>query len=181
MKMNSSPPRVMSADLVYVSALFGDTDDVDRALAALSLAGLPRDRIEVAVSPEAARRFYAGQARGTGRETLRYAGVGGIVGLIVGSAAALGLLATGASTGPVSAALVQLLGPNVTTIGGALAGGAVGAFVHRAQPFRLARAAGVADAVVVVVTTKPGEEAQEVAESLVRSGGRDVQQSNREA
>ena len=179
MKMISSPIRIHSADLTFVSALFDATADVERALASLSLAGLPRDRIEVAVSPEAAQRFYGGRARGTGRETLRYAGAGGIIGLIVGSGVALGLLATGASTAPVSAALVQLLGPNVTTIVGALAGGALGAFIRRAQPFRLARAAGVADAVVVVVTTKPGEEAQEVADSLTRCGGRDVEQSNR--
>ncbi|GAC1481849.1 MAG: hypothetical protein NVS1B4_26860 [Gemmatimonadaceae bacterium] len=157
-----------------VSALFYSAADVDRALSALSLAGLPRDLIDVVVSPKAALRFYRGRAQVPKRETLRYAAIGGLVGLTLGGVVALALLATGTTTTVASAALIQLLGPNLTTVLGAGLGAAVGAFVQRPALRKHARAASVDDAVVVVVVARAAMEAEAIAGSLARAGGRDI-------
>ena len=66
---------------VTVTALFYDAGDLERALDALYDAGTPRDLIEVVVSREAARLFYADSRgrrapRPPGRETWRFAAIG---------------------------------------------------------------------------------------------------------
>jgi hypothetical protein len=159
---------------IEVSAFVGSTASVDQALAALSVAGLPRDLVEVVVSRQAAERFYGGAVRPLGRETLRYAGIGGLVGLVLGGLLALGLVATGGFVTPGIGAVVQLLGPNVSTVLGAILGALVGAFVRRPAQARHARAAEAAEAILIVVLARTDREAAVVARALTDRGGREV-------
>src|SRR4029079_12016970 len=75
-----------SREPLAVTALFDTAAGVDAALDALYNAGMPRDLIDVVVSPEAAAHFRGGYVRGPGRETFRFAGIGGLTGLMLGAA-----------------------------------------------------------------------------------------------
>jgi hypothetical protein len=158
-----------------VSALFDDRAAVDRAVMALTSSGFPRDLIEVIVAPPAARRFYGGVARRPRREALRFAGIGGLVGLVLGAAIALAMLAVSGFAKPGLGALAQLLGPNVTTLLGVLVGGLIGAFVRRDPAPRHARAGESPEAILVVVRAGSNSEAAAVAVMLGSAGGQKVQ------
>lgn len=167
-------PRVTGdrTGMIDVSARFDSTAAVNGALVALSAAGLPRDLIEVVVAPAAAQRFYGGTVHGPGRETLRFAGIGGLVGL--GAAIALGMLALGGDATPGAAALVQLLGPNLATVTGAVVGGAIGMFVRRGPAPRHRPAGEAPDAILVLVRARSDAEARAIAPMLASAGGRDL-------
>ncbi len=156
-----------------VSAEFNTRESVDRAVLGISGSGLPRDLIEVVVSEGAAQRFYAGVARRPGRETMRYAGRGGLIGLVVGIAIALAMVALGAVRVSGMAAMIQLMGPNLTTIMGAVIGGLVGAFVQRPSAAWHARAAST-NAIVIVVLARDAAEADAAAHLLMTYGGLDM-------
>ena len=79
----------VSGEPLTVTALFDSAAGVDAALDALYTAGMPRDLIDVVVSPEAAAHFRGGFVRGPGRETFRFAGIGGLTGLLLGAATSL--------------------------------------------------------------------------------------------
>lgn len=153
-----------------VSALFPDGPAAEGALVALDASGLPRDLVEVVVSERAAH-LYPGRARPPGREALAYAGVGGLVGLVLGSAVSLGLLALPGLAELHGAIAVQLLGPNMTTIAGALLGGAVGLLRRRPLDPRYGRVAAAEPGILVAAVARGPEEASEVAGILERAGG----------
>ncbi|MFQ5827789.1 MAG: hypothetical protein ACE5JD_01345 [Candidatus Methylomirabilia bacterium] len=158
---------------IWVTALFDTKEAVDRALVHLLRAGLPRDLIEVAVSPQAAARFYARAVRTPGRQTLRYAVIGGFVGLIAGATLSLALIALPGLAAPFGIAIIQLIGPNLATLAGAALGGAIGIFVRRHPSHKHARAGLEPSAVLVVVHAQGMEDAAVLAELLSQSGGRD--------
>lgn len=155
-----------------VSAVFDDPDGVDRALVALIDAGVPRDLIDIVVSPAAADHFYPRTARGPGRETFRYAGIGGLTGLILSSILSVVLTAWPGGN-PTSTSVVQLLGPNIGTVGGAVIGALIGFFRHRAPEQRFRRAAEEPDAIVVVVASRASDENEDLAAILAEAGGRE--------
>ncbi|HYD52987.1 MAG TPA: hypothetical protein VEA99_10180 [Gemmatimonadaceae bacterium] len=160
-----------------LTALFDDRDAVDRAVDALYTAGTPRDLVEVVVSRDAARRFYADAPRAPrqpGRETFRYAGIGGLVGFLVGVGVGLVAVAMPGIEAPGGMAPVQILGPNMATIGGATIGAIIGLFRRQRPSARYARAAEAAGAIVLAVATRSAEEARLLAELLTAQGGRDV-------
>ena len=155
-----------------VSALFDSPEAVDQAVTALIRAGVPRDLIEIVVSPEAAGRFYGGRVRGLGRETMRFAGIGGLAGLILGAAISLVIIALPGFQDPGLEAIVQLIGPNFVTVAGALVGAAIGLFVRRRAELRFARDSEAPYAIVVVVVARSLDEEQALARILVANGGR---------
>jgi hypothetical protein len=162
-----------------VSALLDDAAAVERTLDALYTAGTPRDLVEVVVSREAARRFYADEkgkltARPPGRETWRYAGIGGLSGFIGGVAISLIMVAWPGIDAPGGLALVQLIGPNVGTILGAAVGALIGATRNRRPESRHARAAEAANAIVLAVAARGDAEAELLARLLEGQGGREV-------
>ena len=167
-------PRPRPVEGTTVSALFDDPSDVERALAALVRSGVPRDLIEVIVSPRAARRFYPERARAPGRDALRYAGAGALIGLIAGAALSLVLIAIPGFHEPGGLVFVQLLGPNLMTVAGAVVGAIVGLLVHRRAEPRHMRAVESPDAIVVVATARSAGEAAAVARSLRGTGGHDT-------
>lgn len=159
--------------LIPVSALFADHAAVERALPRLTGAGVPRDLIEVVVSPDAARRFYAGvRAAGT-RQTVRWAGIGGLVGLVISVALSLVIISLPEFVAPGTTAVVQLLGPNMGAVGGAALGGLLGYFRQRPAKPRHARAAESPDAVIVVVRARDAAQVDAIRQLLVTTGGRE--------
>ena len=162
-----------------VTTLFDDSASVERALDALYAAGTPRDLVEVVVSRDAAQRFYADArgkltARPPGRETWRYAGIGGLAGFVGGVIMSLIMVAWPGIEAPGGLALVQLAGPNVATMAGAAIGALIGATRHRRPNPRHARAAEAANAIVLSVAAREDAEAALLAQLLANQGGRDV-------
>lgn len=168
------PASTGSREPLTVTALFDSTAGVDGALDALYNAGMPRDLIDVVVSPEAAVHFQGGFVRGPGRETFRFAGIGGLTGLLVGAAISLTMVAWPGLDAPGGQAIAQLLGPNVGLVAGAALGASAGFFLHRAPDKRHARAADAAGAIVVVVATRSQAEGTLIARLLTECGGRDA-------
>lgn len=166
---------------ITLTALFDSPDAVDRALDALYTAGTPRDLVEVVVSREAAERFYgpaAGSARRAprppGRETFRYAGIGGAVGFVTGVVIGLVMVAMPGIHAPGGHYLVAVAGPNETTIGGAALGALVGFFRRQKPDPRFSRAAEASGAIVLAVATRGEREAALITRLLTGQGGRDV-------
>lgn len=153
------------------SAFFDAPAAVERGLTALTDVGLPRDLAEVVVTREGAERYYGGTARGPGRETMRYAGIGGLIGLVAGAGVALVMLAIGTSSTP-SAALVQLLGPNMATVVGACLGALTGALVRRKAERRHARVEKQAGAILLLALARSRGEAEILLAALTSQGGR---------
>jgi hypothetical protein len=171
-------PRAAPEPLT-VTTLFDDSTSVDRALDALYAAGTPRDLVEVVVSRDAAQRFYADArgkltARPPGRETWRYAGIGGLAGFVGGVIMSLIMVAWPGIDAPGGLALVQIAGPNVATMAGAAIGALIGATRHRRPNPRHARAAEAANAIVLSVAAREDTEATLLAGLLANQGGRDV-------
>ena len=162
---------------LLLTALFDDRDAVDRALDALYAAGTPRDLVEVVVSREAARRFYQDAPRiprRPGRETFRFAGIGGLVGFCVGVLVGLVSVAWPGVEAPGGLAPVQILGPNMATVAGAAIGAIVGVFRHQRPDPRFARAAEETGAIVMAVATRSEREAALLGQLIAAQGGRDL-------
>jgi hypothetical protein len=160
-----------------VTALFDEREAVDRALDALYSAGTPRDLVEVVVSREAAARLYASAPRAPrepGRETFRYAGIGGLLGFCGGVAMGLVLVAMPGVEGAGGMAPVQILGPNMATIGGAAIGALIGYFRRQRPNPRFARAAEESGAIVLAVSTRGEREAELLGNLVAAQGGRGV-------
>jgi hypothetical protein len=160
-----------------VTALFDDPGAVDRAVDALYAAGTPRDLVEVVVSREAAGRFYADAARAPrrpGRETFRYAGIGGLIGFIAGVAIGLVTVALPGIEAPGGMAPVQVFGPNMATVVGAAIGALIGYFRRQRPDPRHARAAEQSGAIVLAVAARSEDEARVLGEIVTANGGRDA-------
>jgi hypothetical protein len=160
-----------------VTALFDDRAQVDRAVAALYSAGTPRDLVEVVVSRDAAERHYADAPRGIrrpGRETFRYAGIGGLLGFVTGVVIGLVMVALPGIEEPGGMALVQVFGPNMATVVGAALGAVFGYFRHQRPNPRPARAAEQSGSILLAVATRSHEEAQVLGDIITANGGRDL-------
>jgi hypothetical protein len=160
-----------------VTALFDDRVHVERAVDALHSAGTPRDLVEVVVSRAAAERYYADVGRGLRRprrETFRYAGIGGLVGFIVGVGIGLVMVALPGMEDAGGMALVQVFGPNMATVVGAALGAVIGYFRRQRPNPRHARAAEQSGSIVLAVATRSHEEARVLGEIIIAHGGRDT-------
>ncbi|MFW6202491.1 MAG: hypothetical protein ACOC8B_07925 [Gemmatimonadota bacterium] len=174
MNQGADSPVAGGREAVTLSALFDSARDVDGLLRRLVRGGVPRDLVEVVVSPDAARRFYPDRRRAPRGDALRYAGAGALIGLMVGAAISLVLVALPGFYEPGGLVIVQLLGPNFMTAVGVVTGALVGLLVRRRVERRHARAAESPDAIVVVVTARTEEEAAAMARILRESGGREI-------
>jgi hypothetical protein len=161
---------------VCVSALLESPEAVNEALMRLSFLGIARDRIDVVVSPETARRYYPHEARRLGTYALRYAAVGALTGFLLTSALALAVVLLPGYADAGLLALVQLLGPNVGAIGGAAVGAAAGFFVRKAPRGPYHRALE-AEAIVLIVHDVSTSEGADIEGLLASIGGKDVQVS----
>jgi hypothetical protein len=162
-----------SRQFYATSALFEQSEAVEAALVTLVRAGVPRDLIDVVVAPEAAQRFYNGLAKSPGRTTLRYAGRGGLIGLLLGALISFAIIALPGFQSPGTVAIVQLLGPNLMTVLGAVIGGLVGLSGRGSPEQRHRRAGESPGSIVVAVQTRTRGEAEAMARLLVEGGGRE--------
>ena len=167
-------PTARRLEPVVITALVDSSEAVNDALRRLNDAGVPRDLIDVVVSPEAADRFYRGAARPARREVFRYAAIGGLAGLILSAVLSLAIVAMPGFESPGVTAVVQLLGPNIGTVGGAALGALFGTFRRRPPNRRYARAAEEASAILVAVRTPSTEGVATIERILTVAGGRDV-------
>jgi hypothetical protein len=156
---------------VPVSVTFTDPAAVERAVGALIDAAVPRDLIDIVVSPTAAQHFYQGIRTAGTRQTLRYAAIFGLVQLGVSSVVSLAAISLDDFVAPGATAVVQLLGPNMATMLGAGAGAIFGYFHHRSPRRYHARAAEEPDAIVVVVRASTVGQATALGELLEGIGG----------
>ena len=160
-----------------VTALFDDRVGVDRTVDALYSAGTPRDLVEVVVSRAAAEQHYADAGSGLrhpGRETFRYAGIGGLLGFIAGVVIGLVMVALPGIRDAGDMALVQVFGPNMATVVGAALGAVFGVFRRQRPNPRHARAAEESGSSVLAVATRSREEARVLGKIMGANGGRDV-------
>ncbi|MFW6079547.1 MAG: hypothetical protein ACODAE_08000 [Gemmatimonadota bacterium] len=174
MSRGADSPARGAREAVTLSALFDSVEEVDHTLRRLIRAGVPRDLVEVVVSADAARRFYPDRPRAPRGDALRYAGAGALIGLIVGAAISLVLVALPGFHEPGGLVIAQLLGPNFMTAAGVVVGALVGLLVRRRAERRHARAVESPDAIVVVVTARSDEETAALDRILRESGGREV-------
>jgi hypothetical protein len=156
-----------------VTASFRDPDQIQDALERLIRVGVPRDLVDVVVSPGAARRYYPEGAHDPGNDAFRYAGGGGLIGLLVGSIISLVLIMLPGFFDKGIIPYVQLIGPNFVTVSGALIGGLIGFFKRRPPNPHHARAAAEPDSIIMVVSLRSREEAERIALILARAGGRE--------
>ncbi len=176
----SSPARAGGrSKRIAVTGLFDTAEAVQGALEELVAAGLPRDLIEVVASPEAVERFYHGRALRSARDTFRWAGVGAIVGLLVGAAVSLALVALPGFRPPGLMAWVQLVGPNLATVTGAVLGAVYGWFRRRRpSPWHARLRDG--DGRILVAAFAHGEpEVEVVVRILGDAGGAEVRTEGR--
>lgn len=166
--------RGVTSEPFAVSGFLDGPDQVDDALIHLNEAGVPSDLVEVIVSTEGAERYYPSSARAPGSEALRYAGIGGLAGLITGSIVSLVLVAMPGFLEAGITAIAQLIGPNLATVGGAALGAVIGLFVRRRAEHRHRRIAEAPDRILLVVTTRSREEAGHLIRLLGSAGAHDV-------
>lgn len=166
--------RGVTREPFAVSGFLDGPDAVDAALIHLNEAGVPSDLVEVIVSPEGADRHYPTTARSPGTEAFRYAGIGGLAGLIAGSVVSLILVAMPGFLDAGITAVVQLIGPNFATVGGAALGAAIGLFTRRRAERRHRRIAEAPDRILLVVTTRSREEADHLTRLLGTAGAHEI-------
>lgn len=173
--MNIARPANTRTNRIPVTAFFDSVESVERALEQLNVVGFPRDRVEVAVRPAGAERFYGGRGRTGRRDTFRFAGIGGLIGLLYGAVLSLVLVSIPGFQEPGIMAWVQLLGPNFGTITGAMIGAVFGFFRHRKPPAWAARLSEAEDAILVTVIAQGNAEIDAARRILEEQGGRAVQ------
>jgi hypothetical protein len=158
---------------VAVSAFFEREGAVEDAILHLELCGVPRDRIEVVVSPEGARRWYGRRARAGRRQTLPGAGAGAVIGLMVGAAVGIAVVILPGRNPPSVVLLAQLLGPNAGSMLGALVGAVVGWFVPERPRPAWRRVVG-RSTILVVVEGCSAEEVSRIEAGLAAAGGAEL-------
>lgn len=157
------------------SAFFAEPEQVDRAVSELVDTGVPRDLIEVVVSPAANRAHFEGRAHRLGSQTMRFAGAGALIGLLVGVVLSLEIILAfpGAEPPARGLSIAQLLGPNVAMLAGLVIGAIIGALVRRPPAGPLARASE-RDEILVVARAQPPERVPAIVAALEQAGGHET-------
>ena len=159
--------------LATISGYVTSPEAAEMAVEVLTAAGIPRDLVEVAVSPSSDAKFYGGRARRLGTLALPYAAKGGLAGLLVSVILALEILILPGFELPEKLARVQLYGPNYGAVGGAILGAIIGTF-RRQKPKGVYGRACERDAILIVVHDRPSAEARLVARLIEELGVEDV-------
>lgn len=157
-----------------ISAFFPSKEAATRAMMALVSEAIPRSLIDVAVSPQANVRFFAGRGRRFRNSTFSFAGRGALIGLLVAATFTIALTLSAGLPEPGPLALVQLFGPNIgVVVGGAF--GALWALLRRVHPSRHHYRALERDAILLIVQLRPEEEVDRLEKILLQAGGEDIQ------
>lgn len=154
-----------------VTAVFPDRGATESAVSAALRAGLPRDRVEVVVTPAVAGREFGDVRPRPRHRAVVSAAVGGLIGLVLGILVGLVLVLLPGYHDPGGLAFAQLLGPNLTTLGGALVGAVIGFFRRGPPPPHHDRVDEAPDGVLVSVSARSEEEVELLARLLGEAGG----------
>lgn len=170
----------------FVSGVFDELEDAEKAVESLERRGYPRDEITVLMSDELRRKYWGDQAGNLeiekGTKAAKGLGtgsaIGGIIGAVVGAVAAAGtsLLIPGLGlvvAGPLAAALA---GAGAGSATGGLLGALVGAGMpeYRARYYEEKLKQG---GIVVGVEARTEKEAEEIEDELEDRGAEDVKQT----
>lgn len=174
-----------SGRLCFVSGVFDELEDAERAVAALERRGMPRDRVSVLMSEETRRRYATGNGNRLeiekGTKAAEGLGKGGAVGGVLGGVLGA-LLAVGTSVAIPGLGLV-VAGPLAGALAGAGAGGAAGGLIgalvgagipeYEAKHYEKRLKEG---AIVVGAEARTEEEADLLEKDLEALGAEDVKQ-----
>ena len=168
-----APPRRPRA--VPTWAYFRSAAQVDALLPELSRLGVPRDLVEVIVTPRGAASQYAGKALAP-RPTWKFVSLGGLLGLLGGAFGALVLIARPGFDDERTLAYALLFTPMITTTLGAL-GGFAASVLAPAKPaaWRTRIVPPGDDELLVVVRARGEEQVALVLDVLRQGGGREAQ------
>lgn len=153
-----------------VTALLADRAATESAVAELLRAGIPRDQVDVVVTPALASREFRDVRSRPRNRALVSAAIGGFVGLLLGSLLGLVLVWLPGVHDAGVLVFAQLLGPNVATLTGAVIGAVIGAFRRPEPSPRHARLEEDPGRILVTVTARSREEAALLAELLEQAG-----------
>lgn len=160
-------------DVATISGFVASPEAAEAAVEVLTASGIPRDLVEVVVSSTSDDRLYQGRARRLGTLALPYAGIGGLVGLLASVILSLQILVLPGFNLPERLARVQLLGPNIGALAGAIVGASIGA-LRRREPKGVYTRAAERDAILIIVLDRPRAEAPIVARLLEELDAEDV-------
>jgi hypothetical protein len=175
-----------SGRIKFVSGVFDDIHDAERAVVALQDRGYRKEDVTVLMSEETRRR-YLGEDTGElevekGTKAVKGLGTGGAIGGILGAVAG-GVAAVGTSLVIPGLGLV-VAGPLAAALAGAGAGGAAGGLLgtligagipeYRAKHYEERIKEG---GIVVGVEARSEKEADELEDKLEEFGAEDVKQS----
>lgn len=168
-------PTVRRPPVTPVYAYFTTPSEVKVVLPPLARLGVPRDFIDVVVTPPAADRMYSGKRRAM-RPLWRFASIGGLLGLGGGAFVAFVLIAWPgfAAAGPFAYAL--LFTPMITVAVGASIG-VIASFLTKRKPsdWRLRIPPPGNDEILVVVRARGEEQVGLVLQVLQEQGGSGAQ------
>lgn len=155
-----------------VSIVFDRREPLEGAIASLMEHGIARDLIEIVTGPATARRFFGDAIPLVPQQMLSDAGRGALIGLVASSilSALLVLVVPMAAVGPLT--LVQALGPNVGTLGGAAIGILVGALRPR-EPQDLYCRIRQTGGILMLVHCRSRDQAERLQGLLEPLGGHD--------
>jgi hypothetical protein len=157
------------------SAFFAGPEQVERVVADLVHADVPRDLIEVIVSPEANKAHYGGRARRLGSQTVRVAIAGALIGLLVGIMLSLEIILVFPGVEPPARELsiTQFLGPNVAMMIGLIIGAIVGSLMRR-RPLGPSARSRDREEILVAVRSVPQARVTDIAAKLEAAGGTEI-------
>ncbi|WP_027867717.1 hypothetical protein [Massilia alkalitolerans] len=171
----ASPSRAAEEQASFtVSAFFCDERQAHDAMWACLRLGVPRDLMDVAVSEDAAKQFFSGQAQPYRDGWFSWAGRGALAGLLLSAAFTLGLILFPGLNTSGWMAIVQFLGPDIGVIVGAALGGLYGHLRKTDVKPQMRRALERADAMLMLVHLQPQREAELIGRTLEAHHGESV-------
>lgn len=172
--MNTTTITTVEGDEVSytVSGFFRDENTLKNVMTECLHRGVPRDLLDVAVSPAASKHFFGGRARLARDIWFKWMGLGAFIGLLLSSAFTLGILMIPGFNHSDMIAFVQLMGPDIGVIVGAAVGGLYGFLKPGHIKREMRRAGRRPDAALLLIHLQPHDEA-EVLSEILRSYGAD--------
>jgi hypothetical protein len=148
---------------------------VDALLPELSRLGVPRDLIEVVVTPRGAASQYGGRALAP-RPVWKFVSLGGLLGLLAGAFGGLFLIARPGFDDAAHLAYALLFTPMITTTAGAVVGLAAALLASpKPSAWRSRIVPPGDDELLVVVRARGEDQVALVLDALRTAGGRDAQ------
>lgn len=167
---------VEEQELSYtVSGFFRDENAIKNVMTECLHRGVPRDLLDVAVSPGASKYFFGGRARASKDLWFKWMGLGAFIGLLLSSLLTLGIVMLPGFDHSALLAFVQLMGPDIGVIIGAALGGIYGLLKPGRVKLEMQRAARRPDAALLLIHLQPREEAEVLGEILRDYGGEDIE------